>query len=731
MGFLKRFLSLGSNKSRKNKRKENAAHTKDVDAEGRILPRTERLRDHNDPDTSANRLLRSSSTKFSVMSEIDYTSLPPPPPLPSGVIPSTLSLSPSPSLLTVATTPGVQRSGTYVVKVHGRTTHSRTEFPRANPPPSPTKPRSRRSEPKTPAQDRHDNRSDDGDDDEDESRGPRLKEVNFTPKDNSRIYALRQDPSVVSLLNMYDDKGCLDVHAFAGTPPNPAPIPTEFEGKQPRQRTGSTLRQLLGESRPGYMANSNVTEGDISWAERFLDEQPPDDSPPSSPALETPKDTLFSDELSAPHIAAADMTPSSIDADASINYPAISSMEVEVSGTDEGTSDFEVVPAPKPIIEPKTPQRASEVFGFLSRRNTMITKERDLPEIPQDLSPQAIAIREDDGTNRETSDISLDQPHTAIHSADISHSGTSSDTQSHLSHAQIQTATMTKLSSAFASSTLSLNLLASNDEDTNFSVAPAPDAFGQDSALARPPRPSTSSIDDNAMMQGTTSSLFQMHAPYHHHTGSSSSSGGNSRLPPSKIPRGPRPRPLSTCRRDDAQARDPAALSGLAPTQPKSQDKPSIGAPQGCFLRSSKREAFTDIPQRQHRRIASHSSDTDNKPNASLPVLKAPDPPLAAARKRSTKPAFPRKLGKENTPSPPRVPTKAPSPHTSHAGFATPARPHTLVGHLLQRDDLQEPPSPASSSELSPIGQDMMQNLRQQRMRARQVERRKGIWMRE
>ena len=72
MGFLKRFLSLGSSKSRKNKKKQNAANAR-VDAEGRILS-DKRVQD---PDTSANRLLRSSSTKFSVMSEIDYTSLPP------------------------------------------------------------------------------------------------------------------------------------------------------------------------------------------------------------------------------------------------------------------------------------------------------------------------------------------------------------------------------------------------------------------------------------------------------------------------------------------------------------------------------------------------------------------------------------------------------------------------------------------------------------------------------
>ena len=72
MGFLKRFLSLGSSKSRKNKKKQNAANAR-VDAEGRIVSE----RGTHDPDTSANRLLRSSSTKFSVMSAIDYTALPP------------------------------------------------------------------------------------------------------------------------------------------------------------------------------------------------------------------------------------------------------------------------------------------------------------------------------------------------------------------------------------------------------------------------------------------------------------------------------------------------------------------------------------------------------------------------------------------------------------------------------------------------------------------------------
>ncbi|TBU33977.1 hypothetical protein BD311DRAFT_615434, partial [Dichomitus squalens] len=262
MGFFKRFLSLGSSKSRKNKKKQSAAHAI-VDAEGRMLTQ----RPAQDADSNANRLLRSSSTKFSVMSAIDYTQLPPMPPLPHSMndLLATPPLTPSPSLVTVANTPGLSRSGTYLVKVHGRTTHSRTEFPRANPPASPTKAHKKQvSSTSEPAE--HD--TSDDEDYVDPEQQPRLKAVNFTPKDTSRLYKLRRDPSVASLLDLYDDHGCLDSNAFANSPPSPAPIHDVSEGREPRPRTGSTLRQLLGE--PAFAVN-NTTEGDISWAERFLE----------------------------------------------------------------------------------------------------------------------------------------------------------------------------------------------------------------------------------------------------------------------------------------------------------------------------------------------------------------------------------------------------------------------------------------------------------------------------
>src|ERR1700753_3028003 len=88
---------------------------------------------------------------------------------------------------------------TYVVKVYERTVISRTEFPNAIPSlATPTKERPKSvplpiTYPDMPA---------------DESIGPSTtKRPTITPKDQNRLLRLRQDPSVVSLLNMYDSDG--------------------------------------------------------------------------------------------------------------------------------------------------------------------------------------------------------------------------------------------------------------------------------------------------------------------------------------------------------------------------------------------------------------------------------------------------------------------------------------------------------------------------------------------
>ncbi|PIL24882.1 hypothetical protein GSI_12769 [Ganoderma sinense ZZ0214-1] len=723
MGFLKRFLSLGSSKSRKNKKKQAAA-TPRVDGEGRIL--ADQL--PHDVDSNANKLLRSSSTKFSVMSAIDYTNLPPLPPLPHSVndLLATPPLTPTPSLVTVATTPGLSRSGTYLVKVHGRTTHSRTEFPRANPPSSPTRPR-RRQAPATPEP--VDPDPSDDEDDEEPHQQPRLKAVNFTPKDTSRLYKLRRDPSVASLLDLYDDHGCLDSHIFANDPPSPAPTSSATEGRAPRPRTGSTFRQLLGAE--ATFAVNNTTEGDLSWAERFLDEQLGDDSSlpsPTTPNLETPKDTLFPDTLFEPRVATHDITFSSLDPDSSANNPAISSMEVEVS--EEEVKDvpvIEVVSDPTPLLpDPKTPQRASEVFGFLSRRNTLTVKERDLPPPPQAITPDTTGnstqAPPDDFLHPH--DTSLGENTDAAHSANTSHSSTqltSSDTNSTTSHAQIQTATMTKLSTAFAASTTSLNLLINADSAKESESDPANEITSNHTGTAH-----------------VTS----------HTTGSSLSTANSAKVPPSRIPRGPRPRPHSICRHGMPSPEDLVDASAHIDSQPGPSRSSDNVASKHAEVPAHPREAFTNIPQRQHRRATSRSSGRDVDAfleDATPAFLKGPYPSSSSSgpstsssvphepatkhgprppRKRSTRPEHVAR-DKENTPSPPASLSKASHrAFDSHGPSAVP-----LMQTPVRARILAEPPSPASSSELSPVARNMMSDLRQQRMRARQVERRRGVWV--
>lgn len=251
MGFFKRFLSLGSKKS-----KRKARHADNVDSNGRVVQGPEPWQQ---AEKEATRLLRSSSSHLSVVPEVDYSTLPPlrelfypMPPLlcadPCSTAHPINSIANTPVPTPAKSGSSVHRRGTYTVKVLERKLESRTEFPNANPPlvnqtePDPLQ--------DSPLAKRSDSR-----------RAP------FTPRDQSRLLRLRQDPSVASLLNMYDDQGMISSTAFSNTPPAAAPL-EDLPGRQPVKRSGSTLRQLLGEVVSGDSANA--TEGDISWAERYL-----------------------------------------------------------------------------------------------------------------------------------------------------------------------------------------------------------------------------------------------------------------------------------------------------------------------------------------------------------------------------------------------------------------------------------------------------------------------------
>lgn len=135
-----------------------------------------------------------------------------------------------PSIISTQTTNTVN---TYTVTVHTRTVHSRTEFPNANGTTSllssPTNSPGKTSHPLLPP---------------------------LTPGDRSRLENLRQDPSVLSLLNIFDEAGHPNPKAFANTPA--------------RQRRVSTFKMLLGEQGTIEEGSMECKESDLSWAERYL-----------------------------------------------------------------------------------------------------------------------------------------------------------------------------------------------------------------------------------------------------------------------------------------------------------------------------------------------------------------------------------------------------------------------------------------------------------------------------
>lgn len=235
MGFLKRLLSVGGKRKRKNGDKDVSKKGAVPSGSSRTLPLPQ------EQEAVVNRLLHSSSTHFSVLSETEYRSMPP---IRQFVHcrselllrSTTLLAHPinnvlrAPSIISNAT-----HTDTYTVTVHRRMLHSRTEFPNAN--------RSGSSSPVSPTR-RH-------------SLPP------LTPGDKSRLERLRQDASVLSLLDIYDDKGNPNLEAFTNTPAR-------------RERADSTLRALMGSPGAPSMSTSKVSveESDISWADRYIRSEP-------------------------------------------------------------------------------------------------------------------------------------------------------------------------------------------------------------------------------------------------------------------------------------------------------------------------------------------------------------------------------------------------------------------------------------------------------------------------
>lgn len=149
---------------------------------------------------------------------------------------------------------------------------------------------------------------------------------------------------------MWDEQGRVEDHVFSNSP--------EKDGRKQSRRSGSTLRQLLGDE-----------GGDVSWADRVL--QGVDDADASSTSslpIQTPVDALPDSHF--PHETSYD--------------PGISSLEVELS-SEVPSLDISDIITPKKHAA--TPRRASQVFGFLrEKKRSVADDERPLPDLPSVFS---------------------------------------------------------------------------------------------------------------------------------------------------------------------------------------------------------------------------------------------------------------------------------------------------------------------------------------------------------
>jgi hypothetical protein len=267
----------------------------------------------------------------------------------------------------------VQTRRTYTVTIRDRKVEALTEFPNANPSlDTPTRPPHRR----------------------DDRSGEMSTQEPVTPKDQNRLHMLRQDPSVASLLDIYDNKGRLDGNAFSNTPSASEKEPSKV-GRAQLKRGGSTLRQLLGS--PESTSRIGSTEGDISWAEGFLQYGPfafrnqlsadrpvhreralsDDQSTESSFHLETLKDVVSRNSASRESNSETTLSdgPHTVD---SYPHSSIPSVAVEPNYT----SDDNPTLPPKHTTESEL-RPAAEVFGFLlekrrSRRSISINRDPPL-----------------------------------------------------------------------------------------------------------------------------------------------------------------------------------------------------------------------------------------------------------------------------------------------------------------------------------------------------------------
>ncbi|KAF9482540.1 hypothetical protein BDN70DRAFT_874888 [Pholiota conissans] len=658
MGLLKRLFSMGSKKNKKER--PPIIHNVPVPelpwaglptASSSNLPNND-----EEHEAAVGRLLRSSSARFTESSDLNYATLPPLPHPINHVI-----QTPGSSAVSLASTTISQR-GTYNVTVHKRRRHTSTEIP-----PVPT------------------------------NNGSPSKKSNTNAKrssllaEDSRVLRLRSDPSVASLLELYDEHGKVAANAFSNDSPARNAEPPK-DGRAQVRRNGSTLRQLLGVSTGMCSRDENESgsaEGDISWAERFLAETDAASST-SSIAIKTPTTPHYYTQPLKPEasfITDGDISISTID------NPAISSMEVEVSTISDismQVHEFSKVDHTGPYMNtnPSTPQRASQVFEFLTRKRstTAANLDRTLPELPSCFSSPS----DDHGSNLNFH--FNDPPPFTFAPTRMSAMPTSfhdntprpSRTRPQSSVLEHSPSILDKRESQYLRSAFS-----DDSHETHYASGIHVHQDPQDT-IQNTNTQETKANDIKVIMNGPTKVIVTAPTPSAH---------GDL---PSRLPRGPRALPKKSS--SGSVKRRRSALVEVSNSSSSASVSDPFAAP------APRRRPQTNRRSSQ----TSVNSQTRGSYDECYPSrIRQPEvvSPSMGQHKEN-------QLG---------LSVKSELPSTPLRSNTTGSR--SLLRTVVQQAMFHPPlsttttPSPASSSEMSPVGRQIMMDVRQQRMHAREVER--------
>ena len=349
------------------------------------------------------------------------------------------------------------------------------------------------------------------------------------------------------------------------------------------------------------------------------------------------------------------------DADLSGNVSenAISSMEVELSMTTDTSQDLENLNKNHPYInsDPNTPQRASQVFEFLTRgkqSKPVEEIERSLPELPSAFSSPSDENVPSDRFGSHFSDNSSDFTFAATHFSTVSiplSDGTSR-----------------------AQSNLSTNPVPASLVQDHIPDSENP--FGDVPGLSK-------QNDIKVLMNGPTKVIVTAPTPSTNHE------------PLARIPKGPRSFPRRSS--SSVKRRRSALVEHTNSTSLSTMDPSTSRRRTQTHLRNSSQNSTVSIS----RKNWDGPTDYISKPTKLISTAPQQKENQLSLSVRQELPATPLR---SNTTG-------------SRSLF------RTVVHQGMFRPPVARTPSPASSSEMSPVGRQMMMDIRQQRLKAKETSR--------